>query len=182
MKNPMAHWTSSGAAFVLVLCLARGKMNACEEGTPGLVFLHVGKNGGGTVKEAIRAAGHAFQLCHPRPCPWLLASATGILLNIRDPVDRFCSAFDWRNEVLCQARGETREPVSGPREGVVPKFPDRYCKAAYPEERAILDDFDRDKSTLAEALLEVLGEGCVTVSGGWLAVVLCQRGPPETWE
>lgn len=59
------------------------------------IFQHVGKAGGGTIGERIKAYGLVdwFSVCHPGPCltAAVASSHEGMLLNVRDPVDRFVS-------------------------------------------------------------------------------------------
>mmetsp|Transcript_78261 Transcript_78261/g.221259 ORF Transcript_78261/g.221259 Transcript_78261/m.221259 type:complete len:328 (-) Transcript_78261:32-1015(-) len=92
------------------------------------LFLHVGKGGGGTVHEEFRKLPFKIPRCHPRPCRSKMNSYTSFIIDVRDPVDRFVSAFNWRSRLLCNFENESREGGLGPM-----RFfdrPDRYCKRA----------------------------------------------------
>jgi hypothetical protein len=63
-------------------------------------LLHVGKDGGGSIRDrSARAWKLRIQQCHPAPCKKYSTDQNEIpasLLTIRDPVDRFVSAFYYR--------------------------------------------------------------------------------------
>ena len=119
------------------------------------IFQHVGKAGGGTIGERIKAYGLVdwFSVCHPGPCltPEVAASHEGMLVNIRDPVDRFVSAFDWRHVILCDPEhADSRPHGSGFAPG---KDPTLSCAKKDPKEAAMLTDrYHGDANELAEAL------------------------------
>ena len=58
----------------------------------GTLFLHVGKAGGGTVMEHVQGLGFNVVTAHPNPIPHNPQIHT-YLMNLRDPVDRFCQTF-----------------------------------------------------------------------------------------
>jgi hypothetical protein len=60
------------------------------------ILLHIGKGGGGSVQERMEIWQVDFLYCHPNPRPKKHSNAPNWLINIRDPVDRFYSAFNWR--------------------------------------------------------------------------------------
>ena len=64
----------------------------------GVVMLHLGKAGGGSIQIRLKDA-WGLKWCHPWPCPF--ADSKAALITIRDPIDRFVSAFYWRCLVLC---------------------------------------------------------------------------------
>jgi len=100
------------------------------------LLLHVGKAGGGTVRARLRQWKIPIDKCHPRPCPERLASQEKpMLVTIRDPVDRFVSAYRWRKMILCQRDNETRI-VSNKAVG----NPHDYCRQAKVQEREVLFD------------------------------------------
>ena len=82
-------------------------------------FLHMGKAGGGTVATRLRTVWNLhLPQCHPFPCiekNWREADTTGgkpyMLLSLRDPVDRFVSAFYWRIMRICHPEVEKRSKV-----------------------------------------------------------------------
>lgn len=66
-------------------------------GKDKFVYLHVGKAGGGTVRHHLNTFWELeFKECHPWPCPRWVINPEGnpaIALSVRDPIDRFVSAF-----------------------------------------------------------------------------------------
>ena len=76
-------------------------------------FYHLGKGGGGTIFLSLLENGIYIQRDHPRPIygidQLLNGPVTTLLINIRDPVDRFVSAFNWRSFLFCQRHGELRK-------------------------------------------------------------------------
>jgi Sulfotransferase family len=80
------------------------------------IFLHIGKAAGGTF---LHRARHEWKLqiveCHPDPCGHdyfqqnssssesltRATPTTAIVVSIRDPVDRFVSAFYWKIKTIC---------------------------------------------------------------------------------
>ena len=81
-----------------------------EENEPELLslntslILHMGKAGGTTVKIHTRERWRLFvDECHPSPCKAKHMNQPSLYLlpTLRDPVDRFVSAFYWRIERLC---------------------------------------------------------------------------------
>ena len=81
----------------------RNNANYCEtDNINELVFFHVGKGGGGTVEYKLRNAHISFGNCHPRPFQKFIneliseeETLNTILIDVRDPVDRFVSTFKW---------------------------------------------------------------------------------------
>ena len=74
-------------------------------------FSHVGKGGGSTMEDRVKSwqLRSEINLCHPHPCLDMAhANITGLLINIRDPVDRFRSAVDWRSMVVCNGTTDPR--------------------------------------------------------------------------
>ena len=81
-----------------------------------IIFFHIGKGGGGTVREKLKQASHvSYASNHPIPAhehqDELLSDESGtantLIVNVRDPVDRFVSAFKWDLMRTCSS-------VSGP--------------------------------------------------------------------
>ena len=79
-------------------------------------FLHMGKAGGGTIAIRLRKLWKLqIHQCHPWPCiekKWKQDNVTGkqpyMLLSLRDPVDRFVSAFYWRILKICHPEADKR--------------------------------------------------------------------------
>lgn len=79
---------------------------------PSFVFLHIGKAGGGTVKYELENYWKLdVDICHPYPCiKGSYAQWHGLIgLPVRDPIDRFVSAFYFEADLLkrrCKKRGQ----------------------------------------------------------------------------
>jgi hypothetical protein len=117
------------------------------------LFLHVGKAGGGSIEHRAAFKWHiALCRCHPDPCPRLVDGSSHYLINIRDPIDRFVSIFNWRMLVLCHPNGDPRTPVA------VGAFQDteHLCEMEMPsnrdEIRALFYTYQADVNRLAESL------------------------------
>jgi hypothetical protein len=119
------------------------------------VMWHVGKAGGGTFnlrsKQWWRV--RIETSCHPKPClhaSFDLANHndTTVFISVRDPVDRFVSAFYWRVKVWCQNGNDTR--IAG---GPVAQFPNLYCRYFHPLEGEVLfQRYRQNANHLAESL------------------------------
>jgi hypothetical protein len=146
--------------FYLEISTANHSLDAAQRNESGrselkgVLFLHPGKAGGGSVKERYRHWHVRMKSCHPRPCPDRILSFNFTLISVRDPVDRFVSAFNWRAQVLCRTKGETR-PQDGAR---ATRNPDLFCKnrelgeSTYEESIMIHEKYKSNVSMLAEAL------------------------------
>jgi len=80
---------------------------------PSAHLLHIGKSGGGTAKERLNKYWKVLlDVCHPRPCgnqAKLKPSKKPLnIVTLRDPVDRFISAFYWRSHILCHPEKDKR--------------------------------------------------------------------------
>jgi hypothetical protein len=103
--------------------------------------LHLGKAGGGTVKQRFKKIWRldATQ-CHPSPCFSNTTTTTTtdtplVFVTLRDPVDRFVSAFYWRIFRLCEESGLSvgdcaRPPKTAQHQELVKLLFDRYEKNA----------------------------------------------------
>jgi len=121
-----------------------------------IALFHVGKAGGGTVWEGLkknRIKPKTF--CHvggPTKCLDKLqyGPATTLIINVRDPLDRFVSAFRWRWGLLCKP-GDKREP-NYPKSW---QNPLDYCQKIPQKEALILTKkYQSNPNLLAEALCE----------------------------
>lgn len=93
-----------------------------------LIFLHMGKAGGGTINNRLRKIWNhvlgKYICCHPSPCSIeKISEYDAVIISLRDPVDRFVSAFRWTMLLLCQPNDERV-----PYQTVVMKDPEKYCK------------------------------------------------------
>ena len=93
----------------------------------GALFLHVGKAGGGSVKWRMKHEwGIVIPHSHPYPnIPRIAAfpQPPPILIDIRDPVERFVSAVQWRLTVMCGIDGHEHRTS----DGNTLEHPDQFC-------------------------------------------------------
>ena len=142
-------------------------------------FLHVGKAGGGTVGDRIKRDWNiSLVVCHPHPCNPVRTNANTrrtinarntteashtktdtnsgtkenryIVINIRDPIDRFVSAFYWRILTTCNPDGH--DPRKEVRRAT--RNPYEFCqlKIGKEEKQVLFHKYHRNVSALAEAL------------------------------
>ena len=113
-----------------------------------VLFLHLGKAGGGSITQHLKELQVPYSKCHPLPCPDKLAQSNYTLINIRDPVDRFHSNFYWKAKIICRPKeGDTR--TIGNHAG----NPFEHCTTAQQSIGAIiLNKYREDANTLAEGL------------------------------
>jgi len=137
----------------------------------GLLFLHLGKGGGGTVRHRLTHGWKInFTRRHPHPCnqqgqnkrdckEW--EHGGNILINIRDPIDRFVSAFNWGIVITCDPKGDTR--ITRTKKGKIvgqpnpTKKPEKYCydpkeKIMVPQSNILFQKYNKNVNALAEAL------------------------------
>jgi hypothetical protein len=115
------------------------------------LFLHPGKAGGGFVEQRMEQWRLRFRVCHPLPCHKRLLRFDSLIMSVRDPADRFVSAFNWRALVLCRLENETRSPAL--RNAT--DHPDLFCKPNSPvETRKIHETYKSNVNMLAEALCD----------------------------
>lgn len=123
------------------------------------VAFHVGKGGGGTLTKHI--AGEV-QWVHPVPKSSIneqlqRGPSKTLIVNVRDPIDRLVSAFNWRNAILCHPnderhRGQKQLKRGGRKLGAT-KNPDDFCKTGHDEEEILLrETYQSSPNVLAEAL------------------------------
>lgn len=114
--------------------------------------LHPGKTGGGTFTWRLSHWNVTMgQSCHPEPCPDELGFFPRALITVRDPVEAFESAFNWRAWVLCLAENETRVVSST---DAAAQSTSEFCEDN-PEEAAILHKkYAFNSSNLAEAMCD----------------------------
>jgi hypothetical protein len=146
---------STATAVIMTILLSRSRtIQANVIHLNQTTFLHLGKSGGGAVSERLEEWEVAVgKQCHPRPCPVRLSRPnTTFLIDIRDPVDRYFSAFKWRKLVLCNPLNRTKTPAVGEK---VMLDPQKYCQPrARNESIMIHEKYQANASLLAEALCE----------------------------
>ena len=123
------------------------------------VAFHVGKGGGGTLMKHL---GIGVNWVHPLPKSSINEQLQSgplrtLIFNVRDPVDRFISAFNWRSIILCHPNDERhrgkKKIGKGKRTVGGTKRPDEFCKDHYEEEEIMLrETYESNPNVLAEAL------------------------------
>jgi len=113
------------------------------------VLFHVGKGGGGMLHSRF---GKNIQFIHPFPQSSIKKQLQNgplrtLIVNVRDPVDRFISAFNWRNAVLCHPNDKRQK---GKAEATAQ--PNKFCKERSDEEILLRETYQSNPSVLAEAL------------------------------
>ena len=137
----------------------------CTLGTLDSVqFFHLGKGGGGSIYFLLKDHHLSFTRNHPLPKhtdQLVDGPSSTLLLNIRDPVDRFISAFNWRALLMCKVddervtyppknEGDKKiNPIGNPNEACFDR--DNYFTM---ENRLIHDQLHDDLNNLAEALCD----------------------------
>ena len=115
------------------------------------VFLHIGKAAGGTFADRSRNVWKIlFPACHPSLCERATQfNTTKLILTIRDPVDRFVSAFYWRTWIICNPQGDSRKVSSAASHD-----PAHLCKANAPdaEKQLLFGPYYQDVNRLARDL------------------------------
>ena len=115
------------------------------------VFLHMGKAAGGSIAERGRDLwGMRIKECHPQLCSMAteFPNSTNLLISLRDPIDRFVSAYYWRLYVVCDPDGDKRQRAQGASHN-----PEQFCKRkATWSIKNLFRKFNRNASQLAEAL------------------------------
>lgn len=123
------------------------------------VVFHLGKGGGGTLMKVFNIG---VKWVHPEPRPsineqLLNGPLNTLIVNVRDPIDRFVSAFNWRLAILCKPddkRHRGKKSVNGKVIGAT-KYPKEYCKTGSKEEEILLrETYQSSPSILAEALCD----------------------------
>jgi len=132
------------------------KSNRCSHIMKDAVtFLHVGKSGGGTVTRELRNNRIRISMNHPRPVSGHIRNlqkgpSRTLIINVRDPIERFVSAFRWRLVVLCKPNDERQAGKKGAAHHPLDK-----CKNTNREEEQMLrETYQSDPNVLAEALCE----------------------------
>ncbi|KAL7467401.1 hypothetical protein ACHAXS_007640 [Conticribra weissflogii] len=133
----------------------------CKVGNRKSVRLfHVGKGGGGTVEFILEDYRVSYHRNHPWPkfdSSLLKGPTTTLLINIRDPVDRFVSAFNWRSLLLCGHNDTRKKFFKGEKKSkLIPWLqPNEVCFGDQDEEKQLLhEEFKYDPNLIAEALCE----------------------------
>jgi hypothetical protein len=113
------------------------------------IYLHIGKTGGTTLNQRASELNLELQQIHPKPVPMNASEFRNVLISVRDPVDRFVAAFNWRCTLLCNET-DSRIRITNSGRGIDYS---RFCKDRLPRESKLLNaKYSRNVSKLAEAL------------------------------
>ncbi|KAL7460415.1 hypothetical protein ACHAXS_000865 [Conticribra weissflogii] len=123
-----------------------------------VVFFHVGKAGGGTA--IVQLAGNErtyLQFVHPKPNPKIVQALKShaedtpdtLIINVRDPIDRFVSAFRWRLLRTC-APNDTREKTKRGGAHMV----DTMCEVSPEQNEMLRETYGGSPNIMAEALCD----------------------------
>jgi len=125
------------------------------------LYLHLGKSGGGTVWDELKLWKiDKVHRCHPNPgpCKDKIRKAKSLLISIRDPVERFVSAFNWRSLLVCKDFNETR--TKGHQSAL--RNPIKHCKPMKNKEKNILlYKYKSNVNNLAMALCKKQNKGAI---------------------
>ena len=92
----------------------------------------------------------AYKTCHPNRCitEHTASHYRHMLVTIRDPVDRFVSAFDWRKQLICAPTNESRLQSDSAWNDIR-----SLCRPSHLNEYSMLaETYHGDANELAEAL------------------------------
>jgi hypothetical protein len=116
------------------------------------LYLHVGKTGGGTVMSRARHLELDLEPCHPRPTDCSIEGRLeNALISVRDPIDVFESAFNWRCTVVC-APNESDRVAAADLGFYTPQDIARNCKNNTMEGSILNVKYSRNVNALAESL------------------------------
>ncbi|ACI65064.1 predicted protein [Thalassiosira pseudonana CCMP1335] len=124
-----------------------------------VIFFHVGKAGGGTVKKTLGENKLSVSMSHPKPkikyIDRLKHDQASLIINVRDPVDRFASAFHWRLLLLCSPNDTRRQPEEGDKAFESPR---EFCYNIKRQEKILREKYKSSPSVLGEALCDESGK------------------------
>lgn len=128
-------------------------------------FFHVGKGGGGTVSGIFNEFAIDIKVSHPLPSRnvvdnLLEGETKTLVINVRDPVDRFVSAFDWRSYLFCSL-DDKRIPYPSKDGKRIPHpstDPEKFCLRTNSNNKReaimLANTYNHSVSNLAEALCD----------------------------
>lgn len=114
-----------------------------------VTFFHVGKAGGGTVERELLLSRIGFTFSHPGPKANHIEQLqrgplNTLILNVRDPVDRYVSAFRWGLNMLCGPKKAHNKRCKSPA----------FVEGEWEEWILMGERYNGDPNVLAEALCE----------------------------
>lgn len=122
------------------------------------IFLHLGKAGGGYIGARLGQIWKVWfeKVCHPDPCAsnqWKSSSQNAlknnsayVLVNIRDPVDRFESAFYWGLTIVCRLNDKREQSL------LAKVNPGKYCVSDRASRITLFRKYKQDVNVLANDL------------------------------
>ena len=113
------------------------------------LFLHVGKAAGGSIRDRLEKDWKLYiPYVHPKPSHHSVEKHQGqpMVINVRDPIDRYFSAFAWAINGTCNPDGDTRV------EGKISLRPDLYCHERPEEAEILFHTWHKNATLLAESL------------------------------
>mmetsp|Transcript_22587 Transcript_22587/g.46578 ORF Transcript_22587/g.46578 Transcript_22587/m.46578 type:complete len:502 (-) Transcript_22587:104-1609(-) len=123
-----------------------------------VVFFHVGKAGGGTAIVQLSGTHRThLQYVHPKPNPKIVQALKSnakdtpdtLIINVRDPIDRFVSAFRWKLLRTC-APNDTRQKTKRGGAHMV----DTLCEVSPEQNQILRETYEGNPSILGEALCD----------------------------
>ncbi len=138
-------------------------------------LIHVGKCAGSSVSAELRAAGHAFQVIHVRKPP--VEAGMIYVIVVRDPAERFVSAFQWRKYILSQ---QPELPHDCSMATMKHRF-EQALLAQFPDANALAEAIDPHDPTAglhgAASLVQLIGH--VPLGFAWYLDALLDRIQPN---
>ncbi|KAL7541663.1 hypothetical protein ACHAWF_007000 [Thalassiosira exigua] len=130
------------------------RTKSCHFRLKPIVFFHVGKAGGGTIQMWLKHNRLNFYKSHPRPKSQLVRALQKgpldtLIMNVRDPVDRFVSAFQWNLLITCRP-DDVRETT--PNSKLHARRPEKYCTDSKSKVLLLEEKYKSDPNLLAEGL------------------------------
>ena len=119
-----------------------------------ITFIHVGKCGGTTLRSLFATNKIRYNHIHCRPCKY--QKNDKYLLAIRNPVDRFVSAFYWRKYLLENKKQRNKNELKFFKKY---KTIDILCEALYEENGDLNLDIDKSISSPVRRHPSHLGMG-----------------------
>ncbi|KAL7540904.1 hypothetical protein ACHAXR_011346 [Thalassiosira sp. AJA248-18] len=145
-----------------------GQHDCHHDFSKSTIFFHIGKAGGGTVEHNLKKALVSYSLSHPIPALRFqqeLQRPGGLdtlIVNVRDPLDRFVSAFKWDlmrtcdrpsevpfNWRCCRPNGAFGEKL---RDEETVFLLQASCEMSFRREKILREKYNSDPNNLALAL------------------------------
>lgn len=138
----------------------KGKDKECwHDLQDDVMYFHIGKAGGGTIERELKSARLSTSYCHPFPKQRQVSSLKNgppqtLIMNIRDPVDRFVSAFYWDLTVACHPDDKRKSGIGAWWNNV-----DTQCVVRDVEEKMLREKYKGNVDLLARAMCDHATDG-----------------------